>query len=87
MVPFKVGRWLGLQVDVDGIAIISEKGIQLTFNDPQRARKLWEAETETVLVRWTEIASWQVSYGFLSDQICLQVTSATVFGSLPGVHV
>ena len=85
MVQFTVGRLLGLRVDADGVATVNEKGVQLTFNERGQEHKLWDAATETVLVPWAEIASWEVIYGLFGDQIRMQVDSVAAFGALPGI--
>ena len=86
MIQFKVSRFLGLTVQVDGMAMVNERGIQLAFNQPEDADKLWEADTETVIVPWDQIVDWEVDYGFIVDRIRLKVKSTDVFGRLPGVN-
>lgn len=86
MVQFKVSRLLGLRVQVDGVAVVNEQGMQLTFNEPDQAERLWDADCETVMIPWEGLLHWKCDYGLLGDQLRLQVASPELFGSLPGVQ-
>lgn len=85
MVQFKVSRFLGLDVQVDGMILVNQSGFQLVFNQPEDAMKLWEADSESVQLPWDELLSWEVDYGFLGDQLRMSVKSPQIFGQLPGV--
>lgn len=86
MVQFRVRQWLGLDVKVDGMAIAKADGLQLAFNDPKDAEKLWEADTEAISIPWEQLSELKIDYGFVHDEIHLAVTNADLFGSLPGVR-
>ncbi len=85
MVPFRVTRLFGLKVQVEGMAIVNEQGIQLAFHTPEPDVDLFDAKVKAVHIGWPNLKSWSCDYGILGDRLQLQVNSLAEFSALPGV--
>lgn len=73
MLPFHISGMLGLSSKTHGMALVSEKGIQLVFRDAADIESKPDEEAESLLIAWRNIVSWRASRGIMSDQLTIQV--------------
>lgn len=85
MVQFRVSRLFGLRVDADGVLIPNEDGLQLVFNRTDGEQGLLDADVQAVKISWSDVETWEVDYGILTDRISLVVTSVDCLRDVPGV--
>ena len=73
MLPFQITRMLGLQSKTHGFALVNEQGIKLVFRDAVDIEKSPDAEADTIMILWSNLAHWEAKRGFLSDELILKV--------------
>lgn len=88
MLPFKVSKLFGTVAKVHGMAIANAEGLRLVFHE--RSKKpvgLFEAQVESVMITWSNLADLTVDLGLLADEVIIKVRSLEGLGDdLPGLE-
>lgn len=71
MLPFHISRLF--QSKTHGFALVNEEGIKLVFREAEQISAEPDAEADSLMIPWSNLARWEAKRGLITDQFIMEV--------------